>query len=414
MRGIRSRARRATVAGCLTTLVAGLSTAQDSRPAAKTLAPVPVRDPLVAHTLYTWYTEKSFQQATVPPLERFRSDDPDYYRRYFPLLRASGVDVIAAVLTGLPGERRSDGRALATTYQADNLVRILPLVGSAGLKFFIYYDLAIRSYWKSGLSRGELDLGNGELRRQLLADFEWIAEGAVKQHEDSYLFLQTASGRYVLDEEGLRRPVVAIYLVRSLRDAPGFPAVAQVLDRELAEMFHRHGLGRPALVLDVVFWGRETFDPQLVRAFGTSATALTSFCPVTERRDARHLGDWVRLFAGLYAGAGREMGQLAAAGMLPATLQFWPGVMANFEKQGNRSGKARSVEEWEAMLRMGVEATQRLDGVGDDDPIRGMVIVYTDEYYEGTPLLADNGLFTLPLTVQGNVLKDLGIRLESF
>ncbi len=397
-------------------LVAAVSFAgqKSATPRGEAPLPVPVENPLVAHTLYTWYTERSFDKATVQPIERFRSDDPDHYRRYFPLLRANGVDVIAGVLTGLPRERGRDGRLLPTSYQAENLVRILPLVGSAGMKFFIYYDLAIRSYWKSGLSRGALDLRNPDLRRQILGDFEWIAEAIVKQHEDGYLFLETSSGRHVLDERGLRRPVVAIYLVRSLRDEQGFPTVAQVLDRELTEVFRRHGLGRPALVLDTVFWGEATFHPQLVRAFGASAAALTSFCPVTERRDVRSLGDWVPLFADLYAAAGREMARQAAAGTVPATLQFWPGVMANFEKEGNRSGKARSVGDWEAMLRMGVLATQRLQGVGGDAPIRGMVIVYTDEFYEGTPLLADNGLFTLPLTVQGNVLKDLGIRLESF
>jgi len=377
-------------------------------------ATVTVEDPLVVHTLYTWYTERSFDRATVPPLQRFRSDDPDHYRRSFPLLRANGVDVVAGVLTGLPGERGRDGKPLPTAYQAENLQRIVPLVGAAGMKFFVYYDLAIRSWWKSGLSRGQLDLRDEALRRQILGDFEWIAEALVKRHEDDYLFLQTASGRFVLDEDGLKRPVVAVYLVRSLRDDVGFPAVARLFDRELAGLFHRKGLGRPALVLDVVFWGARTFDTGLVRAFGANAVALTSFCPVTPRPDVRSLGDWVPLFGCLYARAAAEMAQQAASGGLPRTVQFWPGIVPNFEKGDDRSGRAAHVGEWEAMLRMGLEATRRLAGVGEDDPIRGMTIIYTDEYYEGTSLLADNGLYTLPLTVQGDVLRDRGIRLERF
>lgn len=376
--------------------------------------PVTVEDPLIAHTLYTWYTERSFERATVRPLEPFRSDDPDYYRRYFSHLRANGVDVIAGVLTGLPGERGRDGRRLPTSYQAENLVRVVPLVGAAGMKFFVYYDLAIRSWWKSGLARDELDLRSDELRRQILGDFEWIADALVNRHEDDYLFLQTASGRFVLDEDGLKRPLVAIYLVRSLRDAPGWPAVARVFDRELAGVFHRKGLGRPALVLDVVFWGQRSFDAELVRAFGANAVALTSFCPVTPRPDVHSLGDWVPLFGKLYADAAAQIAQLAGRGVLSSALQFWPGIMPNFEKGEDRSGRAAHVGEWEAMLRMGLDATRRLVGAGDDDPIRGMTIVYSDEYYEGTPMLADNGLYTLPLTVQGDVLKDRGIRLERF
>ncbi len=404
-----------TVVAGLVLVAAATAAAQDLAPAPKaTMQPVPVADPLIAHTLYTWYTERSFDKATVQPLTRFRSDDPDYYRRHFSLLRANGVDLVAGVLTGVPRERGPNGRPLPTSYQAENLLRLLPLVGSAGMKLFIYYDLAIRSYWKSGLSRGQLDLRNAALRRQILGDFEWIADEIVARHEDEYLFLQTTSGRYVLDEEGLRRPVIAIYLVRSLKDAAGFPEVARLFNRELAQVFRRKGLGRPALVLDVVFWGGRTFNPELVRAFGASAVALTSFCPVTPRPDVASLGDWVPLFRGLYAQAAGELAALARRDPRAAALQFWPGVMPNFEKGEDRSGKAAHVGEWEAMLRMGVEATQRLAGVGEEDPIRGMTIVYTDEYYEGTPILADNGLFTLPLTVQGNVLKDLGIRLERF
>lgn len=405
----------AIAAGALAAAVSSWGEDRGTTAAAdRTAAPVSAADPLIAHTLYTWYTERSFKKATVQPLERFRSDDPDHYRRTFSLLRANGVDVIAGVLTGLPHEKGADGRALPTSYQAENLVRVLPLVGSAGMKFFVYYDLAIRSYWKSGLSRRQLDVRDEALRRQILGDFEWIADEAVKKHEDGYLFLETSSGRFVLDEAGLRRPVVAIYLARALKDAPGFAGVARLFDREIAAMFHRKGLGRPALVLDAVFWGARTFDPDLVRAFGANAAALTSFCPVTERSDVNSLGDWVPLFADLYADAAFEIARLAASGAVSSTLQFWPGVMANFEKGSDRSGKAADVSQWEAMLRMGVHATRRLDGVGGDDPIRGMTIVYADEYYEGTPLIADNGLYTLPLTAQGNVLKDLGIRLESF
>lgn len=106
--------------------------------APRRLGPIAAEDPLIVHTLYTWYTRDSFGRAAVQPLEPFSSDDTEHYRTYFPYLRANGVDVIAGVLTGLPGERRADGSPLPTSFQAENLLKIVPLVGSAGMKFFIY------------------------------------------------------------------------------------------------------------------------------------------------------------------------------------------------------------------------------------------------------------------------------------
>jgi len=72
------------------------------------------------------------------------------------------------------------------------------------------------------------------------------------------------------------------------------------------------------------------------------------------------------------------------------------------------------LQDWEAMLRTGLRSTVRLQAAPEENPVRAMTIIYTDEYYEGTPFLTRDGLYTLPLTVQGNVLKEFGIRLEKF
>jgi hypothetical protein len=396
-------------------LVAGAEGAKAAGiPAAIGPRVVTASDPLVAHTLYTWYTKASFANVPEPPIRPFSSDDPEHYRRLFSLLRANGVDVIAGVLTGLPGERDAEGRRLPTDYQAENLVRVVPLVGAAGMKLMVYYDIAIRSWWKNHLSRAQLDLRNPALRRQLVGDFAWIADNLVAQNQDGYLFLQRADGNLVLDEQGLPRPVIAVYLVRALKDAPGDPNVAAVFARDIPAVFHARGLGRPALVLDVAFWGAHPFDASLVAAFGPTAAALTSFCPVTKRGDVHDLGDWVPLFASLYKAAAAEIAGQAKAGALSADLQFWPGVMPNFETTTDHSSQATDLTQWEAMLRMGLRTTARLETTPDDNPIRSMLLVYTDEYYEGTSLLTDTGLFTLPLTVEGSVLRDAGIWLERF
>ncbi len=406
----------ALLACTLLPLPASAADAEAGAPAKKAakLAPVTADDPLIAHTLYTWYTRDSFKNAAVQPLEPFSSDDTEYYRAYFSRLRPNGVDVIAGVLTGLPGERRPDGRPLPTAYQAENLLKVLPLVGGNGMKFFIYYDTAIRSYWKSGLSTGELDIRQPKLRRQIVDDFAWIADEVVKKHQDDYLFLQTQDGRFVVDDTGGLRPVIGIYLARAFRDASGYAALKRVLNDELAGLFHRRGLGRPALVLDAVFWGGTTFDADMVSAFGENAVALTSFCPVYPRDDVHRLGDWVPLFKGLYEQAGKEMAALARWGVLSPSLQLWPGIMPNFETKGDRSARAVDLRDWEAMLRMGLRTTVRLQAAPVDNPLRAMTIIYTDEYYEGTPFLTRDGLYTLPLTVQGNILKEFGIRLEKF
>jgi hypothetical protein len=281
------------------------------------------------------------------------------------------------------------------------------------MKTFVYYDTAIRSWWKNRLSTGELDLRRPELRQQVAADFAWIADAIVARHPDEYLFLQRDSGHPVLDENGLPRPVLGIYIARSLKDDPGFPHVRELFDTGLTAAFRARGLGRPALVLDVVFWGERSFDANLVAAFGRSAAALTSFCPIVERPDVADLGDWVPLFAALYRQAAEELAGLVGGGKAPDELQLWPGVMPSFESSQIRSGRATSLDQWESMLRTGLASTARRVG-RSDDPIRGAVVIYTDEYYEGTPLLASNGLYTLPLTVQGNVLKEAGIWLERF
>ena len=405
-------------AGVVMVCVLGLAVAAAAQtsptPPPRKLAPVTATDPLIAHTIYTWYTRDSFGRADVQPLEVFSSDDTEHYRAMFSRLRADGVDVIAGVLTGLPGERRADGSPLPTAYQAENLLRVIPLAGAAGMKFFIYYDTAIRSYWKTGLRTGELDVANPRLRRQLVDDFEWIADEVVKKHQDDYLFLQTQDGTPVLDEAGLPRPVIAVYVARALRDAPGLAALKRVMNDELAGMYHRKGLGRPALVLDVVFWGGTSFDSDLVAAFGANAVALTSFCPVYPRDDVHRLRDWVPLFDKLYEQAGKEMAALARWGVLDPAMELWPGVMPNFQTRSDRSGRATDVGDWEAMLRMGLRRTVRLEAAPQENPVRAMTIVYTDEFYEGTPLLTAGGLYTLPLTAQGSVLEESGINLSKF
>ena len=312
-------------------------------PARPQFSVVTAANPLVAHTLYTWYTKQNLKKASVSPLETFSSDDPDHYRRLFSLLRANGVDLIAGVLTGLPGERDAAGRPLPTSYQAENFQRVVPLIGSAGLKTFVYYDTAIRSWWKNHLSRGQLDLRNPALRRQVVTDLSWVADNLILPNQDAYLFLQRADGTPVLDEQGLPRPVIALYLVRAFQDAAGFPNVRATFDRDLAAAFHARGLGRPALVLDVVFWGQRPYDPGLVAAFGPSAAALTSFCPVTKRSDVHNLGDWVPLFGGLYKAAAGQTARLATEGVLSPDLQFWPGIMPNFETRTDHSARATNL-----------------------------------------------------------------------
>ena len=414
---MRSRTLLTTLALLATATTAAWSAVAQGDAADVPPAPAAITasDPLIAHTLYTWYRPSSFDKAPVQPLERFSSDDVDHYRRYFSRLRANGVDVIAGVMTGRPGEKDAAGKPLHTNWESENLLRVIPVVGASGMKFMIYYDTGIRSWWKNRIERGDIRITDPRFRRQVLSDFAWIADEVINRHPDDVLFLQTTAGRRVLDEKGLPRPVIAIYIARSIRDEPGYAALAKVMDGELARIFHDRGLGRPALVLDMVWWGAQAFDPAQAAAYGDNLAALTAFCPVTSaEKDITSLGDWVPRFADLYSRAANEAADLVGRGELPAGVQVWPGIMPNFEKGSNTRSRARDLSDWEAMLRMGVTSTRRVGSTDDADPVRSMLIVYSDEFFEGTSLLTDGGLYTLPLTVQGNVLKDMGVWLDRF
>lgn len=414
-------------AGVLIAAGAGVALASPSAPAG-TIPPwveaSPEPDPLVWTTLFTWYTEESFRCAAVQPLGGpFRSDDEAYYREYFGLLRAHGVDVVAGVVTGFATED------LPGSWAARNLLRAIPLMKDAGLRHVPYYDLAIRSYWRSGVTVKEMNLDRHPLlARQLVSDFAAIADHFIFPvdgvhhgserivapweadiYRSTQLYLEDRDGRLILDEvNGRPRPVIGLYLSRVLLDDSDFATLRRVFDHDIPQVFHQRGLGRPALVLDELWWGT-LFNERRVAAFGSTAVALTAFGPVSSGLGPTTIGEWAEAFADLYALSLEKLQRLAAQGGHLAGLSIWPGVLHNFDKRayGNCDGRrhhaypALAPDQWETMLRNGLDAVVAVTAVGSagSRPARGALVWYTDEYFEGLATCAapnEYGTFSYP------------------
>lgn len=216
-----------------------------------------------------------------------------YYGEKYKRFRNFGIDGIAFLVT----DRIPD------SFAGENVVQLAQLATAAGLDFFAYYDLFVNT---AKTSRLYLCLPGGRCRPpagrervpsynmaarprlydQLREDFESIARHLVVPHMDGegagYLMLEDTTGARVLDEEGLPRPVIAVTIAREFSDGSGnLRRIGELMD-ELTEVYRGLGLGKPALVLDVIFWVtprapvfEHPYDPEILEAFGDHAVAIT-------------------------------------------------------------------------------------------------------------------------------------------
>jgi hypothetical protein len=218
-----------------------------------------------------------------------------YYGEKYKRFKSYGVDGIAYLVT----DRVPD------SFEGANTLQLAELATAAGLDFFAYYDLFINT---TKTSRLFLCLPGGKCRAsarqervpsynmaarpqlydQLRDDFEAIARHLVVPHMDGggpgYLMLEDVDGRRVLDEAGLPRPVIAITIAREFSDGKANLRRIGELMEELTGAFRALGVGKPALVLDVIFWVTprapdfdHPYDPDLLEAFGDYAVAITRY-----------------------------------------------------------------------------------------------------------------------------------------
>jgi len=327
-----------------------------------------------------------------------------YYAEKYQRFRRRGVDGIAFLVT----DRIPDSFAGA------NFVQVAGFVADAGMEFFAYYDLFVTTAKLSDLvlclPGGRCNLAGGkkripfynintrpEIYAQLLEGFQQIGEYLILPYLDSgYSFLEDASGRRVPDETGLPRPIIAIYIARTFSDKPAnLRKIAELMD-EVTESYRNLGIGKPAIVLDVVFWATpsaddidSTFDPEIVEAFGDHAVAITWYGFFDAYRgalanifnDGRRppISVWAKKLNQRYRKARDE---LQAQGL---PLMIWPGVQTQIDTRvPDVEGcvqrdveivyHLRDAEDWRTMFRRGVLNAWR-PAVESGEPLQTMVLV---------------------------------------
>ncbi|MDX1382525.1 MAG: hypothetical protein R3190_02720, partial [Thermoanaerobaculia bacterium] len=276
-----------------------------------------------------------------------------FWDDHFRLLHEHGVDVAVLQFHGF-GSRDPDttGRRVSNFATGRNMEDALWLLHydpglaatdpflEARPPFLVYYSIPIRTRYKSlrclvqnpGQSCGgpliepvtSWDFRDEWFRRQMTDDFREIKDRLLLEHRDNLYLLRYADGSVVTDERGLPRVPVALYLSRRL---VANDALRRWVE-DVREEWARDGLA-PAFVLDNVFYeveGRTDAEKlaffatnglrtdvyeDLVRAFGSSVVALTSFNPIArligDHAEVETMGDWVPVLRRLYRGARWEV-----------------------------------------------------------------------------------------------------------
>ena len=380
----------------------------------------PAARPKMVFLNYFWYRPFEFDCTMMQPKSgTINSRDTGvkgYYHKRFKRLKRNGVDVLGFVFTGF--EKPDDdvaGEPPHTVKHGRNLKGAISRAEDVGLPFFIYYDLAIRTAAKSHLCKtpapanqyscrdpdhspiSSYDLTDPVVFPQLRKDFIRIKDDFILPHLDSYYMLEDEDGNLILDENGLPRPVIGIYIAREFKANAG---IRHFVNR-LKVRFKRDGLGTPAFVLDTIFWNDPVREPVLKR-FDDSVVAVTSFFPVNQVT-ADDLGifnmaQWVPALRALYRDAAlglQESDRLSH-------LQVWPGIATQFDNRRRPLSYCappsivgtpesfwhiRDSEDWRDMLRMGYESTYRVAsscrGAPSDRPIpQTLVINYENEFRE--------------------------------
>ena len=311
-----------------------------------------------------------------------------YYAEKYRRFQSRGVDGIAFLVTD----------RLSGSFDGENAVAAAGWAAEAGLDFFAYYDLFVASGRVSNMvlcfpgspcrkqpgPRAVFDYNlntRPQLYTQVRDAFVEIGERLAAPHlnpapgQGGYAFLETATGERVLDEQGLPRPLLALFIARELSDQPGNLAkIGELLD-EVTDAYRTLGLGKPALVLDVIFWATPTYeadlerayDPEIVAAFGDHAVAITWYGFFDTYRAGRFniandgprppMEVWAKKLHQRYQ---ESLAELEGDGF---ELMLWPGIQTQIDTRVapgcSQQGKPevvyhlRSAEDWRTMLDRG-------------------------------------------------------------
>lgn len=381
----------------------------------------PAPRPKAAFLNFFWHRPNEFKCTRLQPRDGpINSNDTGwggYYHARFQRLERAGVDVLGFVFTGFAApDLGIDRLPLRSEPHGRSLGEAMWLAKDVGLPVFVYYDLNVRTVFKSGLCKvpppanqyqcrdanqrpvSHYNLNRRRLFEQLRNDFVRIKDDYILPHLDTYYFLEDEKGERILDEMGLPRPVLAIYIARELLPNQGITKLVE----EVTTAYRADGLGQPAFVLDSIFW-KEPTKAEVVRRFGTSAVALTSFFPVSapiaDELEIEWMVDWVPQFRRLYREAADEIVSERLNG-----VQVWPGLGSMFDNTRierrtfceppehpitpSSKWHLRSSLEWAEMVNAAYDSAYvpRLECPGDDAAPRRsaqpLIINYENEWRE--------------------------------
>jgi hypothetical protein len=252
-------------------------------------------------------------------------------------------------------------------------------------------------------------------------------------------YLTDENGNLVLDEVGLPRPEIYLYIARAWADNSGGYKTIRTSVRKITRAYRKLGLGKPAFTVDVIQGSEKTFNDQLVAAFGDTVVGITSFFEPNPK--ATTMGELARdVHAPMFLRSAKQLSSSIAQGIVPPQTQISAGTAANFDKRewaqcnggfGNVAWPAMGPEDVYEAFRSSIAATVRPTGSGkscshltDDDgrypaPFRNKRYIYAGEGFEATWLCAEteNGQFVYPnkygcqpLHIFEILLKEIGER----
>ncbi|MDH3254575.1 MAG: hypothetical protein OEM62_06250 [Acidobacteriota bacterium] len=407
--------------------------------------------PLNVASFFTWYHfEDQFDCMSARPLEGwFLSSDRRRTKQHFHRLRKHGFD---ALLTAIYADPEShDGGSSDMRH----MVRALEIARQQKLQFIPLFDLAVAADLKGGFCNRFAGLcpqgtrpideynfdRHPELERLTVDMMKVIAERFIlpfthpkNPTKSTARYLTDNRGRLVLDEHGLPRPEIYLYIARVWTDDSRDHKTIKTTLRKVNRAYHRLGLGKPAYTLDVIQANNAGFDEGLVAAFGDTVVGITSF--FEPHPQARTMGELTRTVHGpMYANAATKLARAIGSDLISPRVQVSVGTAANFDKRrwaacnggfGNVAWPAMGPEEvFEAFLGSITGTTQPeheckrfLDTNGNQPvPYRNKRFIYAGEGFEGTWLCAEtqNGQFVYPnrygcqpLHIFEALMKDIG------
>jgi hypothetical protein len=401
--------------------VAEAQTTGDDDPSTCNLSFARSTYPLNVASYFSWYhSREQFDCMSSRPLEGwFLSKSRKRAKKHFSRLSRHGFDAILAVIYADPSTRKGGSADMR------NMVKSIKYAQRYGLQFIPLFDLPVAASHLENLCNrlaGPCEPGTIPVKQynfdrhmglqDLTIDMlNVIADQFILPHmkkrrplRSTARFLTTAEGKLVLDKNGLPRPEIYLYVARTWTDnSGGYHTIKNTL-RTVIENYRKRGLGKPAFTLDVIQATRNTFDADLVAAFGDSVVGITSFFETNP--EAETLGELIReIHDPMYARAQEKLTDLIATGRVNPNIQISSGMVANFDKRkwascngnfGEVAWPAMGPEDVYTAFFSGMLHATHPTGTctlssGPTSIWRNKRYVYAGEGFEGTWLCAETG-----------------------